>query len=57
MDLVLNKKESDKPKGTKVKPFTSKEGKKGGSYWDKWIRYFNKKIFDEPLFQKITKEK
>ena len=45
------------PKGTKVKPFTSKEGKKGGSYWDKWIRYFNKKIFDEPFFDVISKKK
>ena len=45
------------PKGTKVKPFTSKEGKKGGSYWNKWIRYFNKKIFDEPFFDDISKKK
>ena len=45
------------PKGTKVKPFTTDKIKGNSSYWDKWIRYFNKKIFDEPLFQKITKEK
>jgi hypothetical protein len=45
------------PKGTKVKPFTSKEGKKGGSYWNKWIRYFNKKIFDEPFFDDVSKKK